>query len=322
MIAEAAAAVTNQHHALGQTYALLTALLWGFALVLFKLAGERVAPVALNLYKNAVGLVLLIVTLVVLIVWEQNGLNMLRQYCLGDVCLLLLSGVIGLALADTIFFHALNLIGVGLISIVDCVYSPFVILFSWILLREQLALVHYGGAGLIVVGVLIASRHRLPASRTRGQIILGMLLAMLAVALMAFGIVITKPILEGSPLIWATALRVAAGVIFLGLFALLGRKWKAHWTIFRPSDIWRIALPASILGTYICMIFWVAGFKYTYASIAGVLNQTSVIFGCVFAALILKEHFGARKVAALVLALIGVVIVTLGDRVFLLLGAP
>ncbi len=51
------------NHPLGQACALLSALIWAFALVLFKLSGERITPLALNLYKNIVGLVLLTLTL-------------------------------------------------------------------------------------------------------------------------------------------------------------------------------------------------------------------------------------------------------------------
>jgi drug/metabolite transporter (DMT)-like permease len=83
--------------------------------------------------------------------------------------------------------------------------------------------------------------------------------------------------------------------------------------VFRPTHSWRYALPASILGTYLAMIFWVAGFKYTHASVAAVLNQTSVVFACVLAALFLKERFGPRQIAAIALALTGVVVITLGN---------
>ncbi len=314
MLADASAAATDHRHALGQVCSLLTAIVWAYALVLFKLTGERIAPIALNLFKNAVGLVLLTVTLAVLIVCGQDSLAVLWEQRPDDLCLLLLSGLIGIALADTIFFYALNLIGVGLLSVVDCAYSPLAILFAWLLLREKLGLVHYAGAALIVVGVFVASRHKPPAGRTRAQIVAGMGLAVLAVSMMAFGIVLAKPVVENIPLIWASTLRMAGGSAFLVLFALLGRGWKTHWSVFRPSLAWKTALPASILGTYVCMILWVAGFKYTYASVAAVLNQTSVVFASILAVVILKEHFDRRKIAALVLALIGVAIVTFGDR--------
>jgi len=309
MLAEATFITTDM---LGKACALGTAILWGLAVVLFKMTGERTPPLSLNLYKNAVGIVLLFATLAIMIAIDPTEGRVLQEHP-GDLCILALSGVIGIAIADTIFFYALNLIGVGLISIVDCAYSPFVILFAAALLCEQLALPHYVGAGLIVVGVFVASRHKLPVGRTRGQIVFGMSLAVVAVSMMAFGIVIAKPIIEGMSLVWATTVRMVGGTVFLALFALLGRNWRTHWHIFKPTPHWRIALPASVLGTYICMILWVAGFKYTNASVAGVLNQTSVVFAAVFAVFLIREEFGPRKIAALSLSLTGVIIVTLDD---------
>jgi drug/metabolite transporter (DMT)-like permease len=300
------------HHVLGQLFALLAALTWAIALVLFKHSGKRVAPIALNLFKNSVGLGLLLVSLAVLVATGQDSLDSLRVLRFDEICLLMASGILGIALADTIFFFALNLINVGLISIVDCLYSPFVILLSWWILKEKLTAFHIAGAVLIIAGVFLSSRHSVPVNRTRGQMVLGMVLAGGAVWMMAFGIVIAKPILEDVGLIWATSLRMVAGSFLLALFALLGRNWKAHWIVFRPTTTWKYAIPASILGTYLAMVFWVAGFKYTDAAVAGVLNQTSVIFASVLAAVFLKERFGLRQIIAIVLAITGVVTLTLG----------
>ena len=310
------------NHPLGQACALGAAITWAFALVLFKRSGERIAPVALNLYKNAVGLTLLVATLGLLILLGYERLDGPRAYSRQEIGLLLLSGIIGIAVADTLFFHSLNLIGVGLISIVDCSYSPFAILFSWCLLAEMLTVFHYVGAALIVAGVFTASPHMLPAKRTRRQIVSGMLLGTLSIALMALGIVIAKPVLEKMPVLWATTLRLAAGFACLALFALGGQGWRRHWGVFRPTHSWRQALPASVLGSYVCLLLWIAGFKYTGASIAAVLNQTSVVFASVLAAVVLKEHFGPRQAAALVLALCGVAIMTAPEYLSFLLELP
>jgi drug/metabolite transporter (DMT)-like permease len=304
------------NHPLGQTCALLTAILWAYALVLFKRSGEQVAPVALNLFKNAIGMMLLGGTLGVAVLAGVESFTAVRGYCLGDVALVLLSGFLGIALADTLLFWALNLIGVGLISIADCTYAPLAILFSWLLLSESLTVFHYVGAALVILGVFISSRHAPSPDRTRGQIVIGVLLAITAIAVMAFGIVLAKPVLEDMSLLWATTLRMSAGLVFLGLFALLGADWRRHWHVFRPSRVWRSALPASVLGMYVCVLLWVAGFKYTYASVAALLNQTSVVFATVLAALILKEHFGRRQAVALTLAMTGVVVVSFGQAVW------
>jgi drug/metabolite transporter (DMT)-like permease len=301
------------HHLLGQTFALLAALTWATALVLFKRSGEKFPPIALNLYKNAVGMLLLLATLGWMLASDADNAHRHFDLYASEVVLLMLSGIIGIALADTLFFFGLNLIGVGLVAIVDCAYSPFVIFFASLMLCEKLTAVTYIGAALIVLGVFLTSRHTPPINRTRGQIVLGMFLAGSAVGMMAFGIVIAKPILEEAHVIWASTLRLVAGSVLLAMFALLGPKWKEHWQVFRPSRTWWYALPASVLGTYLAMIFWVAGFKYTHASVAAVLNQTSVVFASVLAAIFLKERFGPRHVVAIALALTGVTIIAAGD---------
>ena len=51
------------------------------------------------------------------------------------------------------------------------------------------------------------------------------------------------------------------------------------------------------------------------ASIAAVLNQTAIIFQSVVAVLILKERFARRQLAALTLALTGVVVTTFGAAI-------
>ena len=50
----------------GESYALLCALLWSGAVILFRLSGARTPPVALNLFKNTVGLSLITLTLLLL----------------------------------------------------------------------------------------------------------------------------------------------------------------------------------------------------------------------------------------------------------------
>jgi uncharacterized membrane protein len=89
-----------------------------------------------------------------------DGYGAVTQRPVAEIYILILSGVLGIAIADTIFFHALNLCGVGIVSIVDCTYSPFAILFSFLLqeiLRDvdliyQLVILTAGGDAQIHIG--------------------------------------------------------------------------------------------------------------------------------------------------------------------------
>ena len=278
-------------------------------MILFKKCGERVEPLALNLFKNTVALILLAVTLC----FVEGGYGAVRVYSAGDIGILVLSGFIGITLADTLFFYSLNLVGVGIVAIVNCLYAPFIIFFSWILLSERLALLQYLGAGLILFAVFITSRHAPPENRTRKQVVLGVLIGVLDMGLMAIGIVIAKPVIERTPLIWSTSIRMAGGTLFLALFIAMMPSRKSLLRVFRPSKEWKITLSGSVLGAYVALILWMEGFKDTYASVASILNQTTTIFAIILAAVFLKERFTMRKLISVTLALIGIMMVMWHD---------
>jgi len=296
---------------------LLAAVCWAFSLVLFKWSGERIRPIPLNLFKNAISIGLLLVSIpVVALVDPDHHPANLAAFNALDMAILVFSGVIGVAIADTAFFYALNRIGVGLISIADCAYSPFVVLFAYFLLSEQLTAFHYFGGGLVLLGLALASQRNTLPERTRRDLWVGMTVALLSMALMALGIVIATPVIRQMAILWATLIRFGAGAVALALFSLLTSDGKRHWKVFQPSAAWKYAVPASILGAYLSLVFWMMGFKYTHAAIAAVLNQTSLIFAIILAAAVLKEPFGTRKVAAVGLAGAGVVVITFTERLF------
>lgn len=291
-------------HLPGEAHALLAAFTWALALTLFKRSGETIPPLALNLFKNVIALALMAATLLFV---DADVPAVASSW--SDVAVLLISGILGIALADTAFFHSLNRVGLGLVTIVECLYSPLVILCAFLMLRERVTVLHGVGGAFIISAIIISTRHDLPPGRTRRDIVIGFLAGAASMALMAFGIVLAKPVLEHYSLIHAAMWRLTAGTAVILLLALFSRERAACWSVFRPSNTWRFSIPAAILGTYFAMLFWVAGFKYANAATAGILNQSSMIFAIVLATVVLREPFTRRKLVAVVLALIGVLIV-------------
>ena len=297
----------------GEVCALLSALVWSVALILFRLSGLRVPPISLNLFKNTIALGLFALTLTVV----GGGWKEFATFAWRDIAILAISGMLGIALADTVLFYALNRLGVGLLAVVECLYSPFVILFAALLLGDTLQPVQYFGAGMIVLAVLTCSRHAPPDACTRGQLIGGLLLGAAAMALMAGGIVMAKPVLNRPfPLFWAASIRLFAGTALLFVLAGISPARRTYWGVFRPSRVWWVSIPGAILGTYVAMLFWVAGFKYAQSAVAGILNQTASVFALMLATLVLKEPFTRRKVFAVAFAFSGVLLVMFGNRLF------
>jgi drug/metabolite transporter (DMT)-like permease len=292
----------------GEVYSLLCAIFWAFAVVLFRKSGERVPPVALNLFKGAFALALFVPTMLVL------GTPFLpADQTRWDWGVLLLSGVIGIGVADTLFFASLNRLGAGGSAIVDCLYSPMVVLSSFVYLGEPLGWgIVFGMSlmmGAILVGTWAPAQARTEAQRN--ELLIGTSLGALSMVLMAVGIVLAKPVLDGAPVLWSTTVRLAGGVLFLALHAALPGERAAAWAALRPSRSWRVTVPAALLGTYLSLIVWIAGMKYTQASRSGIINQSSTLIIPLLAAVFLKEPLTRRKVGAVLLGFAGVMLVTL-----------
>ena len=291
---------------MGSFYALMTAVMWAAAVIFLKRSGETIPPFALNVFRVAVSTVFLVPTILL------AGQQVFYRAPLRDYLTLFASGVIAIAISDTFLLMALNRLGAGIMAIVDCLYAPFIVLFAFVILGERLGLWQWAGLALVIAGVLIAARHEPPRGTTARQILIGSLFGVIAMATVAFGIVIAKPVLNRSPVLWATTMRQIGALIVMIPVAIVLPERREIAGLFRPARNWRYSVPATLLGSYLALIFWIAGMKYSLAGPAAILNQTSSIYVLIFASIFLKEPFTARKVIASVLAVGGIVMVTLG----------
>jgi drug/metabolite transporter (DMT)-like permease len=167
------------------------------------------------------------------------------------------------------------------------------------------------GAAMILVSILLTTAHRPPAGITRRDLRAGIALATLSVALMALGITLAKPALNRSPVLWATSVRLFAGMLALIILTWVSPRRRYVWSTLVPSASWKVSVPAAVLGAYVAMIIWIAGMKYTQASTASILNQTSAVFVLPIAAAVLKEPVTRRKLGAVALAIAGATLVGL-----------
>ncbi len=290
----------------GEILALLCAVTWAGAVILFKKSGEAVHPIGLNLFKNTLAVVLFLPTM-----WILGG-TLWRAAPLDEYGLLLISGALGIGLADTCYFKSLNIIGAGMISIVGCLYSPFIIALSMVFLGESLSWWQLVGAFIIVSAVLAATLERRAKYLDRRTLIKGFLWGIMAEAANACSIVMIKPLLDRSPLLWVTEVRLIGGAAILLLVLLVHPARRAIVCSVRSRQRWVFTLSGSLMGGYLAMVLWLGGMKYTMASVASALNQTASIFMFVFAAFFLKEPLTKYRLIGIALAVGGVMLMTFG----------
>jgi drug/metabolite transporter (DMT)-like permease len=288
---------------MGEFFALACALAWAFAVVLFRKSGESTSPLALNLFRVSVSSALFLVALVV------TGRPILGAAPWSDYGILAASGIIAIAISDTLFHMCLNRVGAGINAIVDTFYSPFILLFAFLMLGETLSPIQVAGMVLIVTGTLVATRIRPPRETPRAVLVQGILLGVGAMASLAFGIVLAKPVLEKSDVLWATAIRQFGSLMVLAPVSLAHPGRRKLWGVFRPQRSWLFSLPGTVLGSFVALLLWIAGMKHIPAGKAAILNQTSTIYILILASLLLKEPFTRRKFVASGLAFGGVLLV-------------
>jgi len=291
---------------MGELYSLLCAVVWAMAVIMFKRSGETLAPLTLNLFRIVVSCLLLVPTVL------AAGDSLLRPAPWQDYAVLAGSGVLAIAVADTLFHRSLNIVGAGITAVVDCLYSPLVVLFAFLLIGERLSAAQLAGMVLVVGGVLVASRHAPPPGVGRGELVRGVLIGAAGMAALSLGIVVAKPVLDHSPVLWATTIRQFGALAVIVPAALLSPDRRRHLAAFRPHRAWRFSLTGTVLGSYLALMLWIAGMKYTQAGAAAILNQTSTIYVLLLASLLLHEPLTRRKLAAAALAVAGIVMVTVG----------
>ncbi|MCU0694831.1 MAG: DMT family transporter [Polyangiaceae bacterium] len=260
---------------------------------------------ALNLFKSTVGLAMFLVTLPMIGVPLQPA-----GATAADWMQLIVSGVLGIGVADTLFLASLNRLGAGTTAVVDGLYSPFVILCAWVYLGEPIGSAVLIAMALMIGAILLSTSFAAVRGRAPKQVASGIALGVAGIFLMSVGLVIAKPVLAHSDAWWVTTVRLAAGTIFLAIQATTRQNRADVVRTFRPSRTWRLTVPAGMIGCYLAMITWILGLKYTFASKASVLNQTSTVFVVLLAALFLKEQLTARRGLAVGLAMAGATLVT------------
>ena len=290
---------------IGEIFSLACALCWAIAVILFKKSGESLPPFALNYIKNLLCLVALAVTIPLWQGLHWPGIPPLQ------VGIAVLSGTLGIAVADTLYFRALNTIGAARMGVAGTVFSPAVILLAALFLGERLNGWQLIGVAITLAGIALVNTQpgsdAIDARRLRH----GALLGVAAMVVMAAGVVMAKPLLESYDFLWVVTLRVLAGVVAMTALVTVQHRWRELRDQYRAVRHWPQVIAGSLMGTYVSMLFWLAGYKYADASIAAVLNELSAIFIVLLAAWLLKDRLTGRQQAGCALAVLGVLAVML-----------
>ena len=288
---------------LGDFYAILTALCWSCGVIFFEIAGRVLNSLQISLLKNIVG-VLGFISFIIL-----QG-DPFPDFIGQEYFILIISGIIGVAIGDIFFLASLRRIGSSLSAIVSTGYTISIFILAFLMFGEVISFISYIGGVLVILGVVIGTIDR-DLDRTPKEILYGVSFGLLANLCTAYSVLLLRPIMDVHPVVPIALVRFSIGMIIsaFGILYLNG-KLALRETILKGFSNYNL-LAGAFFGTFLSVIFWLAGFKYTLAGRAAIYNQLSTIFIILLASVFLNQQMTKRKWVAVSLALMGSFIVSL-----------
>ncbi len=283
----------------GELAGLASALVWACNSTLLRWLAPRADVVVLNALRCAIATLLLFAALLAL-----GRVDALDDLPVRGTLLLLASVVVGVGLGDSLYFHALRLVGVARAQPISMSYPLFTTMLAITLLGEQLSWGALAGIVLVVLGVsLVATAQvRVPASTaavsgkrlmlTGRELRWGAALALAAGLCWAIGTSLLRPALEGVDLWIATTVRMLGAAVVPQLYA--ARHMPAVRRVARDSRAFAVGVLWLGVGTAVSLSLFLVSVAHAGAARASALSSAAPLFGVPLAALLLREPVGWR----------------------------
>ena len=288
---------------LGDIYAILTAICWSCGVICFDIAGRVLNSLQISLLKNIVG----VLGFIGFLLLQGDSFPLFDQH---DYFILVVSGFIGVALGDLLFLASLRRIGSSLSAIISTSYSVSIFILAYIMYQEVISVFAYFGGVMVISGVIVGTRES-PENRTPRDIYIGAFYGFLAHFFTAYSVLLLRPVMESHPVVPIALVRFSTGIIFSAAAIVYLNGYSELRETMAKGFGHVYLLAGSFLGTFLSVIFWLSGYKYTLAGRAAIYNQLSTIFIIILAAIFLKEVMTTKKWAAVSLALGGAFIVSI-----------
>ena len=224
---------------------------------------------------------------------------------------ILLSGIIGIFLGDTLLFIALQKIGPRRNNILFSLAAPFTVILNIIFLNEIMSLVNLIGCIIVFFGVVIAIAYGNSRDKNHrwelveGNLYLGVIFGIGAALCQAIGLIMMKPILNmGADPIASASLRTLISCIFLAFTFFLNYEIFNTKTSLNLKIIGQSIL-SGFLGMALGMSLLLIALQHADAGIVATLSSTSPIMILFLIWLVTKKMPTTGAWIGTVLAIIG-----------------
>jgi len=295
---------------MGVIYALTAALAWAGSSTIIKSITTKIDALSLSALRLCVASLLLFA-----VISLSGRITEFINTPLMPLVYVIISGIIGLAVGDTVFIKSLSYLDVSrAFPIAQCAYPVFTMLLAVSLLGESFTWVTGLGTFLVLLGIYLitstwkASGINSTSGRINGK---GIVLALIAGIVWAVATVTLKlGVMDMDPLV-AGAIRISSAAIVLLSFALSQRKRGALQLRKYGSPSLALALTSGFISPGMGMVFFIIAIQLLGAGKTAVLSATSPLFLLPFSVFILKERLTRLTLIGIFTGVTGICLVAI-----------
>jgi DME family drug/metabolite transporter len=294
---------------LGEVAGLFAAVCWGMTSLIVRHEGRRVNVVVLNAMSVSMTAGYTLVGLVLLQVLGLHHVAFGPRPLLG-VAYLLISVALSLVIGDTLYFLALQRIGVARAMPISTSEPLLTTLLAVLFLGEHVTPGLLGGVILVPAGLYLVTRP------VRGRVILpgadvgttrvGVALAVGAAVTWSLSTIWLRPALDQIDVLTASFLKTSFAALMVWLIAWRSGSWGDQQSTRRPHPV--AALAAGTFSSASTVLFALAVHQ-AGAARAATLSATSSLYSVPLSARLLGERVTPTMLLGTLLTTIGVVLV-------------
>lgn len=277
---------------------------WAVCAVLFKKLGEKLDPIGMTLAKALLSVIFLLP--VVIFFYPLNSLT------LWQAGMIAVSGILGIAVGDSLFFAALNKLSPLVLAII-LLAGPDILtgILGFVFLREMPALPVWIGIALIMISTaLLLFPDAVSEKDSVKTSLWGVLLGCGSLVATALAMVIVKPVLVQHSSLPVTMLRMFFGSVSLLIYGAVARKMPVWYKPFASGEYRWGFFGTVALVTYGGFWLSLAAVKYLDLVVASALMSLEPVFVLIFMLLFTKHKTSFREISGLIFAVSGVLLIT------------
>ena len=305
------------NNSLGMVFSLCASLFWTVTPIFLASAGRRIGAFNVNILRlGMAGAALALISGGYLVC---KGNYYALSIPVPAFFWLVLSGIAGLVLGDTLYIRALTTLGPRRTTQMITLAPIIPVAIAWVFIGERLTWPMLAGIAMIICGITYTAVYEGdPEESTNAEpgnySNKGIFLAIGGTLFHGSGAVMARRAFLSAPGIdplLATAVRVVTSALILCTFAICtGGLIRAVKQIQSPPVLLRVAL-GTFSGPVIGMIFYISAFKYTQAGIVTTLSGLSPILILPIIAIRYRVKIRREALIGTLLAVAGVAIMVL-----------